>query len=61
MNCFLLNLSHPDRNPDCKDCEAKFATIADAYAHLTQQEETVVQIAPGRWDDIRKGKNRGED
>ncbi|KAH7826551.1 putative chaperone DnaJ domain protein [Monocercomonoides exilis] len=49
---------HPDRNPNCKDCSQKFIKIAEAYSKLTGQEETVVKIAPDRWEDYRRGKER---
>jgi DnaJ-class molecular chaperone len=26
---------HPDKNPDCKDCAAKFSKVAKAYRSLT--------------------------
>ncbi|GIQ82698.1 hypothetical protein KIPB_003880, partial [Kipferlia bialata] len=29
---------HPDRNPGCTDCEAKFAAVAEAYKALTDDE-----------------------
>ncbi|KAH7830167.1 uncharacterized protein MONOS_17079 [Monocercomonoides exilis] len=49
---------HPDRNPNCKDCSQKYIKIAEAYSKLTGQEETVVKIAPDRWEDYRRGKER---
>lgn len=29
---------HPDRNPDCKDCQEKFAKVSKAYEVLINPE-----------------------
>ena len=30
--------------------------ISDAYAHLTGEEDTIIKIAPDRWEDLRTNK-----
>jgi DnaJ-class molecular chaperone len=37
---------HPDKNPDCKDCAAKFSKVAKAYRSLTHVGHKTEKVRP---------------
>lgn len=47
----LAKMWHPDKNPDCADCHAKFEKLVEAYETLMND------ISRSSYDAVRMGDN----
>ena len=39
---------HPDKNPGCEECSAKYARIAEAYRQLSDHEKGMLKFKDQR-------------
>jgi len=53
----LAKKFHPDKNPDCEDCEEKFFEIQQAYEHLLKSQKDESPFHEG--DSFQKSSPKG--